>query len=205
MPIGVLVLAALHLNLLSAQQAAQPIDVEMARLVEQLGLRPGMVIADIGAGEGKQTLELARYLDSEGRVYSTDVNAKSLANVEAMAKKAGLLNVVTVPGDPNRTNLPDRCCDAMLIRNVYHHFADPSAMNRSLLAGLKAGGRLIVIDFPPDNDRFYPPPSRAEGDGHGVVASAVADELKGAGFEVVGTISDWSGRRTFAVVARRPE
>jgi ubiquinone/menaquinone biosynthesis C-methylase UbiE len=197
-----LLFAALNIGFLSASQATQPVDTETKRLIEELALQPGMVVADIGVGEGKQTLELARYVGPDGRVYGTDVNSKFLAAVEEVVKKEGLQNVVTILGDPNRTNLPDNCCDSMLIRNVYHHFADPSAMNRSLLAGLKPGGRLIVIDFPPDNDRFYPPADRARGDGHGVIASAVDDELKAAGFEVLRTIANWSGR-AFAVVALR--
>jgi ubiquinone/menaquinone biosynthesis C-methylase UbiE len=127
---SVLIFTILHIGLLSARQAIPPVDTEMVRLVEQLGLRPGMAVADIGVGEGKQTLELGRYVGSEGRVYSTDVNSKFLADLEVMVKKEGLQNVVVILGDPNRTNLPDSCCDAMLIRNVYHHFANTVCSRR---------------------------------------------------------------------------
>ena len=127
-----------------------------------------MSVADIGIGEGLQALALAAYLQPAGRVYATDVNEKFLSKVRDAAAKKALRNVTTVLGDPNRTNLPDLCCDAMLIRNVYHHFGDPPAMNASLLRGLRPGGRLLVIDFEPDDRRPYPPSQRASGPGHGV-------------------------------------
>jgi len=102
------------------------------------------------------------------------------------------------------TNFPEGCCDAIFMRNVYHHFGDPPAMNGSLLKSLKPGGRLAVIDFTPPpqpNGGENPPGHRAEDNHHGVTAATVERELKAAGFEIVASTTEDRGIR---VVARRP-
>ena len=73
----------------------------------------------------------------------------SLAKVDFVTAAAGLKNVTVVDGTAGRTNLPEQCCDAIFMRDVYHHFTDPAAMNASVLASLKPGGMLGVLDFGP--------------------------------------------------------
>jgi SAM-dependent methyltransferase len=62
-------------------------------------------------------------------------------------KKEGLTNVTVIEGAEAATNLPDACCDAIFLRNVYHHITAVDAFNRSLVASLKPGGRLAIIDL----------------------------------------------------------
>ena len=177
---------------------------QVAKLYELLELKPDMAVADIGAGSGEMTILMAKRMNTSGKVYSTDINQDRLKEIRAAASRQHLDNIVVVEGAENATNLPDGCCEAIFIRNVYHHFGDPPAMNRSLLAALKPGGRLAIIDFVPRRGSELPAGAPANRGGHGVTAAMVTDELTAAGFTRVQTIDNWDGSRgEFLVLFRR--
>jgi ubiquinone/menaquinone biosynthesis C-methylase UbiE len=159
---------------------------EMSRLRQVLALKEGMVIADVGAGKGQLTLALAREVGSSGRVFSTEIDAARLARLREAASRAGLGNVTVVEAQSGETGLPPGCCDAIVLRRVYHHLTDPSSINASLLQSLRPGGVLVVIDLPP-------PFAWLRGS-LGVPAQAVIAEVKASGFELVRLIGDWPGR-----------
>ncbi len=163
---------------------AQDNVAHVARLVDALGVHAGSVIADIGAGDGQLTIPMAREVGPSGRVYATELAGRPIEELRAAIEKADVKNVEIIEGQPLRTNLPAECCDGILIRYVYHHFADPSAMNGSLREALKPGGRLAIIEFAPKGPEATSPADRAAGNTHGVTAETVARELKQAGFEV---------------------
>jgi predicted methyltransferase len=92
------------------------------------------------------------------------------------------------------------------MRNVYHHFADPAAMNASIARALKPGGRLGVLDFAPPDKEAARPADRDRDGMHGVTSASVERELKAAGFAVVSTDAGPSGPdRWILVVAAKPE
>jgi ubiquinone/menaquinone biosynthesis C-methylase UbiE len=188
-----------------AEQEHARLVGEVTRMVQVLQLRSDSVVADVGAGSGEVTIELAQQLGRESRVYGTDINQDRLTEIRSAAAKAGLTNVIVVEGDANRTNLPDACCDALIVRHVYHHFADPPAMNASILRALKPGGRFAVMDFPPDKGptRDVPAPKRGNGNDHGVYRDTVVTELTAAGFEIAQVVPDWTAN-LFLVLARKP-
>ena len=197
--VGTAVLVA-HVAL-HAQQAS--LTSEVSRLVELLELRSDSVVADVGAGSGEVSVEMARQLGPASRVYSTDINAQRIAELKQAASKAALTNIVALEGGPAITNLQEACCDALFVRYVYHHFADPAAMNASILRSLKPGGRFAVMDGPRNAKTGVPPPERASGDTHGVASETVVEELKAAGFEIVTVLPEWPGN-LFLVLARKP-
>jgi ubiquinone/menaquinone biosynthesis C-methylase UbiE len=200
---AVLASIACALVVLTVRTAADD-GSQAAKLYELLELEPDMTIADIGAGSGEMTVLLAKRLDKSGRVYSTDINQDRLKEIRAAASKAHLDNVVVLEGAEKATNLPDACCDAIFIRNVYHHFGDPPAMNRSLLAALKPGGRLAIIDFVPRKGSERPNGSPASRGGHGVTSDIVSEEVTAVGFTRVETIDKWDGRQgEFLVLFRK--
>lgn len=172
---------------------------EMTRLRQVLALEAGKVVADVGAGKGELTLALAGEVGPNGRVFSTEIDAKRLQRLRDLAAGGKLGNVTVVEARSRETGLPPGCCDAIVVRRVYHHLTDPSSINASLLRALRPGGVLAVIDFPPPF--FW---SRGS---LGVPAQAVIGEVTASGFELARLIDDWPGRGplgSYCVVFRKP-
>ena len=116
----------------------------------------------------------------------------------------GIENVLTVLGDQQQTGLPRGCCDRVLLRLVYHHFAEPQAMQRSLWAALRPGGLIAVIDVPPK--KGWPVVAGApDRGGHGIEVAELVADMRRAGFEVVAQHDDWPAETdSYCVVFRRP-
>ena len=172
---------------------------EMPRLRQVLTLEPGRAVADVGAGKGELTFALAREVGPNGRVFSTEIDAGRLQALREALVAARLHNVTVVEGFSSETGLPPNCCDAIVLRRVYHHVTDPLAINASLLRSLRPGGVLAVIDFPPP---FF----LSRGD-FGVPAKAVIAEVTSRGFELLRLIDDWPGRgplESYCAVFRKP-
>lgn len=171
---------------------------EMARLHEVLALDKGKVVADVGAGKGGLTFALAKVV-SEGRVFSTEIDPARLRRLQEAVLAAKLANVTVLEAHSSETGLPANCCDAIVLRRVYHHLTDPSGLNAGLLRALRPGGVLAVVDFPPP---FFLGRGR-----FGVPAESVTTEVKAGGFELVRLIDDWPGRgplASYCALFRKP-
>jgi predicted methyltransferase len=197
--VGLLLLVVTTLATTQAQNDA----ADVALLLEVLGVHPGAVVADIGAGDGVLTIPIAREVGPDGRVYATELGGASIKRLSAALTNAAVTNVEVVEGDPARTNLPPACCESIFIRNVYHHFANPKAMNASLSESLKPGGTLAILDFAPNGPEATSPTNRASGKTHGVAAETVMRELREAGFDPIKL--EQRQDKTFLVVVRKPD
>ena len=190
------VCAALLSAPIAAQQTAltdgqiKAAELEIPELAKLLNLEPGMTIADVGAGFGAWTIRFARFVGPSGRVFASDIGEKQLAWLREYAKKEGTANVTVIEGAPASTNLPANCCDAILIRDAYHHLTEPEKIVASMAAALKPGGRLAVIDFPPRANSEVPTGVAANRGGHGVPPEVVEREI-GAVLKHVQTIPKW--------------
>jgi predicted methyltransferase len=173
-----------------ALQEIQQADKDVPQLIGVLGLRPGLAAADIGAGSGAMVQVLATRLGPTSRIYATDVAVPQLEALRTTAAREQL-NVTVVEGGERTTNLPDACCEAIYMRDVYHHFTMPSDINRSLFTALKPGGRLAVIDFEPAPGSRLPDGVPANRGGHGIRANILIEEVTMAGFAHDRTISHW--------------
>lgn len=199
----VVTLVALLLTSLAAQQQPGPdggateaqlktAAVEVPALVTLLELKPGMTIADVGAGFGAWTIGFSKWIGPAGRVYASDVGAPQLAALRQAVARDRLTNVTVIEGAERSTNLPAGCCDAILIRDAYHHLTQPGDITRSFAASLKPGGRLAVIDFPPRPATEVPAGVPANRGGHGVPPEVVVGEVTAAGLTHVRTNPQWS-------------
>lgn len=179
---------------------------DAGRLIDALGVRQGITVGEIGAGTGELTILMARHVGPAGHVYTTEVAEQQLARLRQAATDASLTNVTVLAAAVASTNLPDACCDAIFMRNVYHHFEQPAPINRSLFAALKPGGQVAIIDFPPGGGiEADTPAGRAGGNGfHGVKPETVARELESAGFTRVRVEEPARAQEGFLVVMRKP-
>jgi SAM-dependent methyltransferase len=126
-------------------------------LVAALGLRPGAVAADVGAGPGYFTLRLARAVGPGGEVFGLDVEPRMTALLAERARAAGLANVTPVL-EPGGEGLPPRPCDLILLVNAFHHFPDGPGYLGRLAGALAPGGRLALVDFHEGDLPVGPPP-----------------------------------------------
>lgn len=189
---------------LAGPAAAQQDAADVERLVDALQIRLGMRVAEIGAGNGSLTVALAKAVGPDGYVYSNEISADRRRAIGTAVRDAGLDNVTVIESGAADANLPAACCDALFMRNVYHHFDDPAAMNDSLFRALRPGARIAIIDFPPrGGHEAREADDRDQGNAHGVTTDTVERELQAAGFTVV-TTDHARGSRWFMVVAQKP-
>lgn len=181
-----------------AQAPGNQSDVDW--LIEVLDIDSTSVIADVGAGDGDQTLGIARYIGKKGKVYSTELGSESIAELRREVSQSDLGNITVLEGAPERTNLTEQCCDAIFMRRVYHHISDPKKFNISLRQTLKYGGRLAVIDFEPRSSEADPE-NRDSGSQHGVTAETVIRELEQVGFRLI-SADNPSGRNIYIVMEK---
>ena len=122
-------------------------------VMDALGVVPGSAVADVGCGDGYFVLHLARRVGVAGIVDAEDLEEKSLEKVQHRAEKEKLGNVRTIRGRTDDPQLPASALDAVLVVNAYHEFIEYDAMLKGILAGLKPGGRLGIIDAAGDERR----------------------------------------------------
>jgi ubiquinone/menaquinone biosynthesis C-methylase UbiE len=135
------------LQTLDSQNRVARLKVDEA--VGRLGLAPGAVVADIGAGSGVFTLPLARAVP-QGRVYAVDIDQGLVDHISRKAEEARAANVRPVLGAFTDPRLPARDVDVAFIFDVLHHIEDRATYLRSLAGYLRPGGRIAVIDFHPE-------------------------------------------------------
>jgi tRNA A58 N-methylase Trm61 len=194
------------LSLLLAVPCTFPgVPEESDGIVASLALAPGMTVADVGAGDGKYSVVLARSVGPGGRVYATEVDASDVEKISSRADGEGLRNLTTVVGSQEDTGLPAGSCDAILLRMVYHHFTDTAAMRRSLWSAVKPGGRIVIIDVPPQKSWRHLDGVPERG-GHGIAIAELIADMTRSGFEVVARDEDWPAEPdAYLVVFRRPQ
>ena len=190
-------------------QDAPGFDEETARIAQALQLDQGLTVADVGAGDGQYSVFLADAVGTTGAVYATEVDEGRLEAIREAV--AGRDNVKVVHGKPDSTELPAECCDRILLRRVYHHFEDPQSMLASLLASLRPGGVIAVVDFLRESSELGRPDATPHDHEHGVRIDDLTAAMQEAGFELVGQVDDWPsrvrhGRETdFCLLFRRPD
>ena len=167
---------------------------EISRLSRVMNWKAGDVFADVGAGDGGYAFEALTHLGPTGKVYATELDEKKLAALKKEVTDRGLKNVEILEAAEQETNLPPGCCDAILLRRVYHHLTAPDEIDASLLRALKPAGKLAIIDFPPRTWLTLTSPVkgvRKNRGGHGIPQKVLIAELTAAGFVVDQVINDW--------------
>lgn len=116
-------------------------------LMELLDLKPGMVVADIGAGSGYHTRRMAKAVAPEGRVLAVDIQPEMLQILTNKLSAEGVHNVTPVLGQIDDPKLPQESVDLVLMVDVYHEFSHPYEMMQGIVKGLKPDGRVVFVEY----------------------------------------------------------
>ncbi len=117
------------------------------KLVELLGLKAGMNVADIGCGSGYLSERIAPRIAPGGVVYGVDIQQEMLDMLVKKMKAKGITNVQPVMGEEADPKLDAQTCDLMVMVDVYHEFEFPYEMIRKMIFGLKPGGQIAFVEF----------------------------------------------------------
>jgi SAM-dependent methyltransferase len=117
------------------------------RALDLIGITPGLVVADVGAGSGYMTTRLARRVGLAGKVYAEDLQPALLRILETKARNEKLSNIVPVLGTEDDARLPVAVLDLAILVDVYHEFRQPQVMLRSIRRALKPDGRLVLLEY----------------------------------------------------------
>lgn len=144
--------------------------------LDAIGIAPGSVVADVGAGVGYFTEKLARRVGPNGRVYANDIQQAMLDQLRRNMARKKIGNVTTVLGGENDPHLPANTLDLVLLVDVYHEFSKPQAMLRHIRESLKPDGRIVLLEYRKEDPNV---PIREE---HKMSVQGVKDELIPEGF-----------------------
>lgn len=136
------------LKTLDSKSRLEKLQVDKA--VGVLGLKPGSVVADVGAGAGAFTLPLSQAVGAQGKVYAIDIDQGLVEHIGKKAKEQGATNVKPVLGQFTDPSLPAKDVDVAFIYDVLHHIENRSEYLKNLATYLKRDGRIAVIDFHPE-------------------------------------------------------
>lgn len=126
-------------------------------VIHALGLKPGEVIADIGAGSGYFTFHLARHVGEKGKVYAVDISPDMILHINRRIREAKANNVVSVLAEPADPLLPDQSVNRFFICDVWHHVENQTKYLSLMKKMLKPGGEIVMIDFHKKELPFGPP------------------------------------------------
>lgn len=149
-----------------------------SKAIELLELKPGMVVADIGAGSGYYASRIAKRVGPAGHVYATDIQPGMIDILERRITSEGLANMSTILGSPDDPKLPARSIDMAIMVDVYHELQQPQIFLQRLKEALKPNGRLVLLEFRKEDPKI--PILEV----HKMSVAEVDQEMKAEGYEI---------------------
>jgi tRNA A58 N-methylase Trm61 len=155
--------------------AIQPPD----KVMDAAGVKPGMVIGEVGAGRGRFTVHLAHRVGETGRIYANDINQAGLDHVRDRCRQDGIKNVEIIVGKEEDPLFPKDALDMVFIVMTYHHLSQPVALLKNIIPSLKSGAKVVIVDPDPVKSRWQASETTSP--------EKMRREATEAGFEVTGT------------------
>ena len=118
------------------------------KVMDLVGVRPGMIIGEVGAGSGYFTFKLAKRVGESGYVYANDISKKALDSLRERSERDGVLNIEAIVGEVEDPRLPQGL-DMVFIVNAFHDLANPVALLNNLASSLKPNASVVIIDRDP--------------------------------------------------------
>ncbi len=166
--------------------------------LDVLGIRKGMVVADVGAGVGYFTLRIANRVGNTGRVYANDIQPEMLSRLQDRLDSEHITNVETVLGTQSDPKLPAGKIDLILMVDVYHELSQPQRMLGEMRKALKTDGRLVLIEYRKEDPTI---PIRPE---HKMSAAEVKLEVESEGYRLVEVLRTLPRQSIFIFRKQRP-
>ncbi len=148
------------------------------KVMDAMGVKPGMVIAEVGAGRGRYAVHMAARVGDTGKVYANDIDEDALEYLRFRCERDGIDNIETILGEVTDPLLPEGEIDIVYVINTYHHFDEPVELMRNIRSALKPSGVLVIVEHDPEK---YP----SAGPGHSTPQDELLDQAKQAGYELV--------------------
>ena len=126
-------------------ETTQPSEV----IMDTLGVKSGMVIAEVGAGNGRLAVKMARRVGETGKVYANDIAPRALSFMRKRCKREKIKNMIVVEGKVAHPRLPEATMDMVYLINTYEHLARPVALMKNIIPSLKKDGVLVIIAIDP--------------------------------------------------------
>jgi len=140
-------------------EAARDAAGEADRVLDRLSVKPGMRVADVGAGDGYYTVRLAKRLGPGGTIYAEDVTKSYLDRLAARLARERIAGVTLVHGTPSDPRLPSQSVDLALLVHMYHEIEQPYEFVYRLHGALALGGRVAIIDNDKPTEKHGTPPA----------------------------------------------
>lgn len=125
-----------------------------SKAIDVLDLKPGMVVADIGAGSGYYSARIAKRVGPTGHVYATDIQQGMIDLLERRITSESLTNMTTVLGGMDDPKLPAKSIDMAIMVDVYHELQSPQIFLQRLKGAFKPGGRLVLLEYRKEDPRI---------------------------------------------------
>jgi ubiquinone/menaquinone biosynthesis C-methylase UbiE len=154
-----------------AANAIQPPE----QVMDLIGIRPGLVIGEVGAGRGRVTVHLAARVGDTGRIYANDIDPAAIDYLKDRCRRQGISNVETILGQVDDARFPKNSLDLVFMAWVFHHVDKPVPLLKSLLPSLKPWGVVVMVE---------PAPAHTEDSGRALTRVQVGEEAKQAGFQL---------------------
>ncbi|WDI40294.1 class I SAM-dependent methyltransferase [Bremerella sp. P1] len=122
-------------------------EEDCQKMLENLGVKPGMTICDMGCGNGFYSLKLAEMVGKDGKILAVDIQPEMLRLLKARAEEKGIENIELVLGDIDNPKLPEGKIDLILCVDVYHEFSHPVEMLAAMRKSLKPDGKIALLEF----------------------------------------------------------
>lgn len=187
------VVVGVALGAITAARACQWRTLNTEKAIDAIGLAPGMIIGEAGAGDGYFTFPMIRRIGSTGAIYANDIDERSLTRLRSRSEREGHTNIHTVVGRTDDPRFPRKDLEMVVVVHALHDFDKPVEWMVNLKKYLRPGATLVVIDIDPErnHDRHFWPRAR------------ILDYASQAGYELVKIVDD-PVEHMFVILKPRP-
>ena len=169
-------LVVLSLNICAAQSHRDAL-IQPEKVMDAIGVKPGMVIGEGGAGEGYFTFKLSRRVGDTGRVYANDIVERVLGVVERCCQREDITNITTILGEVDDPLFPEGELDMVIMVAAFHDFEQPVAWLENVKPSMKPEATLVIIERDPDR--------WGRGWNHFMTKKEILNTVKQADYELV--------------------